>query len=157
MKAIGIRATKDSFRWALVERTDDGYALLAEGKCPAPKTYDEPDALAWYRERVQTIIRQHQAETAAVRFAETFLRAKPAAKALASMYCRARIEGVIIEALRSAGIPVGVGGWQTISSRMGAKSAKAYTEAGELRGIQIGDKPAEMQEAIAAAVSMLGK
>ena len=146
---------KGPFPLGIVERTEEGYASWAR-KCPAPKSYKEPDALAWYRERVQTIIRQHDAKTVAVRFAETLLRSGPPSKALPSMYRAARIEGVVIEAAGRRDY-----GWHRWLAEYffedGTQSAKAYTESGELRGMQISELPDEAQEAIAAAASMLGR
>ncbi|HWB12480.1 MAG TPA: hypothetical protein VG826_24860 [Pirellulales bacterium] len=159
MNAMGIRVAKDYFRWAVVSKNEDELNIVAKGKMSAPKTYDEADSLAWYRERVQTIAKQHGAKMAAVRFSETFLgRGRgPTSKVLESMLMRARIEGVITEALRADGLPVGTGGWQKISARMGTRSAKAYTDSGEVRGLSIADEPEELQDAITAAISMFGK
>jgi len=148
-----LRAEKDCIQWALVEGSGAEPVLLNDGKFAAPITYDEPKALAWYRERIKTMVDEFKPKTVAVRYPETYLRFKP--KAPSSFYARIRIEGVIVEAAQSSGVRVETGAWATLSSRLGSKSAKAYLESGELRGLDLSTKPDNRREAIIAAVAGL--
>jgi hypothetical protein len=154
MSALGFRAEKDAVHWAVVGRQGDTYRVIADGRLAAPKSYEEVNGLAWYRERIQSLVQQYGAVKAAIRYAETYLG--PIRKtALASLFKRARLEGVLAEALASRGIPVGTGAMQQIGSRMGSRSAKHYVEGGEFRGLDLSDKNKYLQEAIVAAASML--
>jgi hypothetical protein len=75
---------------------------------------------------------------------------------LASLFRRARVEGVIIQALASKGVRIGVGALQQIGSRLGSKSAKKYKkESGEFRGLDLSTKSDHLREAIIAGASML--
>lgn len=154
MAALGFRAEKDAVNWAVVDRQGDTYRIIEDGRLTAPKSYEEADGLAWYRERIQTLVQQHSATTAAIRYAETYLG--PMRKTvLASLFKRARVEGVLMEALASKGVPVGTGALQQIASRLGTKSAKRYVVGGEFRGLDLSDKNDNLREAIIAAASML--
>jgi hypothetical protein len=91
MKSLGMRAEKDCVYWALVEGTGDEPVLINEGKFAAPKTYDEPKALTWYRERLKSMIDEFEPDVVAVRYPESYLKFKP--RAPSSLYARGRIEG----------------------------------------------------------------
>ena len=70
---------------------------------------------------------------------------------------RLRIEGVVVESLHSRGVSVETGALQAVASRVGsksAKSAKAYLEQGDFRGLDLSKHPSERQEAILVAVSV---
>ncbi len=103
------------------------------------------------------MIEEHDAKVAAVRFGETYLQRGAKGKVLASMFARARIEGVVMEAARSCNAQVFIGQLAQISARLESPRAKAYLESGELRGISLEGKPQNRQEAILAAVSALGE
>lgn len=155
MKAVGFRAEKDHLHWAVVSGTVDRPIIEVHDRLRAPKVYDVAESLAWFRDNVRAIIEQHGPSIASIRFAETFLTRKP--NALASMYARARIEGVVIEAAQSMGLKVLVGSLTSISSRLGSRSAKVYVEAGDLRGLDMSGINANRKEAIVTAASALGK
>jgi hypothetical protein len=157
MRSIGFRAEKDTVHWAVVEGTVDLPKLVAEGKFSAPKTDSEPEALHWYRNKVRQMIEQHQAHVAAVRYGETFLQRGAKGKSLGSMFARARIEGVILEAACSSNLKVFTGQLAQISSRLDSPRAKAYLESGDLRGLDLAGKPANRREAILVAVAALGE
>jgi hypothetical protein len=154
MAAIGFRAEKDAVNWAVVERDGEIYRVIEDGRFAAPKSYEESVGLAWYRERIQSLVHQHGATKAAIRYAETYLP-RIRKSVLESLFKRARLEGVLIEALASKGVPVGTGAMQQIASRLGSKSAKHYVAGGEFRGLDLSDKSDNLKEAIIVAASML--
>lgn len=76
------------------------------------------------------MIEEHDAKVAAVRFGETYLQRGAKGKVLASMFARARIEGVVMEAARSCNAQVFIGQLAQISARLESPRAKAYLESG---------------------------
>jgi len=156
MRAVGIRAEKDKIHWAVVEGTPDAPVLVADGKFSAPKSFTEHEQLAHYRQRIQTLISDNRVDCVAVRYAETFLAHKPKPNILASMYARARIEGVCVEAAAQLQLKVLTGPLATISAGLGSRRAKRYLESGEVRGIDLTTKNTNIQEAILAAIAVLG-
>jgi len=155
MRAIGVRVEKDKVHWSVVEGTPEQPVLVADDKFSAPKTYDVSAQLAWYRKRVRTLIEEYAVDHVAVRYAETFLRHKLKPNVLASMYARARIEGVVVEAAASLNVPVLTGTLGTISAGLGSRRAKSYLESGEIRGIDLNGKPTNRREAILTAAAAL--
>ena len=157
MSAVGIRVEAEKVHWAVVDGTRTDARLLAHDKFSAPATYDDAETLRWYRDRIQGLIGEYDVTTVAVRYSETFLKAKPKPNTLASMFARARIEGVIVEGAKSAGATVLVGALNTIRAALGSKSVKKYIESDdEFRGIDISSiRNKQRKEAIAAGVSTL--
>lgn len=158
MSTFGFRAEKDKVHYAIADGCSESPILIEQSKFSAPKTYSLAQQLSWYRDRVQTLLQKHAPTYVYIRQAETFLRAKPAANALESMFTRARIEGVLLESVNEKGIPVESGKMQNLSSKLGSSSAKKYIEKGELRGLDLdGIKNKSTREAILAAVAVLEK
>ena len=122
MKAIGFRAEKDAINWAVVEGKKESPVLVADGRIAAPQIGDEADSLSYFRQRVLAIIQLHRPAIAMVRYPETFGRRN---RAIASMDSRLRVEGVILESVRSTATPVISGALKTISSRIGSDEPKA--------------------------------
>jgi hypothetical protein len=137
-----------------VEGTSDAPILAVPAdKLSSPATYDEPQALTFYRERVLLLLAQHRPDAVAVRYAETFGRRS----VRESDYKRCRIEGVIIEAANSLGLAVATGALASISRNLGTKAAKHYLETDNLRGLDWARYPAKnIREAILVAASALG-
>jgi hypothetical protein len=157
MKAIGFRAEKDMVYWAVVEGTTDDPVLIEHSKFKAPVSYDEPNALVWFRGNLRTLLAAKKPDIVACRCAEPFLKAKPAPNAFASMLARARIEGVVLEVSRSEGIKVQAGALAVIRTGLGTKSAKAYLKGDDLRGLDWSKiRNEKIREAILAAASALG-
>lgn len=155
--AVGFRAEKDRVRYAFVTGSCEKPVLLEHDVIAAPKTYSPSECLGWYRTSIRDLLTRVPASIGALRLSETFLSRKPNAKALDSMFARARIEGVILEALASKDIPIKGEKMQQISSAFGSKSAKHYLGEEELRGLDwSGVKNDRDREAIMVAASMLG-
>ncbi len=152
MVVLGFRVTPTKVYWAAVRGTVDAAIKIADDKFSAPKSFSEAQALTWYRDRVQATIAQYHAEAGAMRYADPTSRNKSPV--------RFRIEGVLLEALNSAGCKIAAAGsFNHISSKLGlgkAKSAKLYLKEEELRGINWSDKCDEAKDAIMIAVAGLG-
>ncbi|MGO9125919.1 MAG: hypothetical protein ACLP6G_13655 [Terriglobales bacterium] len=153
-RAIGFRVEPGLVNWALVEGTSEEPILVATAKIAAPATFDEPQALSFYRERVLLLLAQHSPGVVAVRYAETFGRRGVDQ----SDYRRCRIEGVILEASDSRGLKAVTGALASISKNLGTKAAKDYLKSDDLRGLEWSKYPAKnVREAILVAASALGK
>lgn len=157
MRAIGFRAEKDRVHWVVVDGTCDHPVKVADGQLRPPQTYTFDKGLTWLRDSIRTLLEQHKPDVAAMRCSETYLPRRPKPNSLESMFERCRIEGVAIEAAASTGVSVNHGKLQQIASGMGTKSAKAYVDATEVRGMDIDDLPAKRKEAALAAISALPK
>jgi hypothetical protein len=153
-RAIGFRVEPSSVNWALVEGTSDAPILAVPAeKISAPATYGEPQALAFYRERVRLLLAHHRPQMVAVRYPETFGRTSMRE----ADHKRCRIEGVIVEAASSLGLLVITGALASISKNLGTKAAKHYLEADNLRGLDWSPYAAKnIREAILVAASALG-
>lgn len=152
MKAIGFRAEPAAVNWAVVEGSKEQPILLGSGKETAPTTFDEVAALKWFRDRIQYIVKTYSPSVAAVRYPETF---QPRVK-LVPLGQRCRVEGVLIEAVRSCGInEILTGPLATISKNLGSKTAKHYLEGDELRGLDWSKLRDYEKEAILVAASAL--
>jgi hypothetical protein len=88
---------------------------------------------------------------AAVRYPETF---QPRVR-LASLGQRCRVEGVVIEAVKSSGIGVLTGPLATIAKNLGSTKPKHYLEGDEFRGIDWSKRKPHEREAILVAASAL--
>lgn len=155
MKAIGFRAEKDKVHWAAVTGTSEDPVLENDDKFSAPKSFGQAEQFAWYRDRVRTLIEDQEPDVVAVRYSETFLQRKPKPNVLASMFARARIEGIVVEAASSLHIPVMAGALATISAGLGSRRAKGYLESGDLRGIDLSTITKNRREAVLAAAAAL--
>lgn len=156
MPTIGFRAEKDKVHFAIVKGTRQSPILVDANKFSAPAAYSLGEALAWYRDRVHALVTQHHPVRGTVRLSETFLARKPTPTSLDSMFARARIEGVLLEALASKQVSVSCGKLQQIASGLGTKTAKHYLDEDEVRGLDWSSiKNANTREAILAAVSIL--
>lgn len=153
MKAIGFRAEPSAISWAVVEGSKDQPVLVGYGKEEPPKTFDEAAALKWFREKVQHIVNTYSPNVAAVRYIETF---QPHKVQVVPLGQRCRIEGVVIEAVRSSGInQILTGPLATIAKNLGSKTPKHYLESSELRGLDWSKHKPYQREAILAAASAL--
>ncbi len=153
-RAIGFRVEPGLVNWAVVEGTSEAPILaVPAAKLASPATYEEPQSLTFYRERVLLLLTEHMPDIVAVRYAETFGRQS----VRESDYKRCRIEGVILEAASSKGLRIITGALASISKNLGTKAAKRYLESDDLRGLDWSKYPAKnVREAILVAASALG-
>lgn len=150
-RILGYRAEARQFHWAVVEGTRHEPVLVEHDKAAAPVGLDEAAALSWIRERARLLIRAHKPDGAALRSPEPVARGSNKEGARR----RLRIEGVLLEASDSCRVKVTVGALAKISADLGTKSAKAYLERGEVRGLDISKFPNPAKEAILVAVAGL--
>jgi hypothetical protein len=143
--------------YALVQGTKENPVLLEDDKFSAPLDYSDAEAMAFFRDRLLSIFKKHEPKTAFIRYGETFLPRKPAPNILASMFARARVEGVILESAHSEGVKIVGASLAGISSKLESKRPRAYLGSGDLRGLDLTGRPVARQEAILVAVSALEK
>jgi Holliday junction resolvasome RuvABC endonuclease subunit len=153
-KVIGFRVKAPSIYWAVVEGTKNNPVLVEHDIITPPEIYANYEAkqLSWCRVRILQILIENQPTIAAIRYPEPQSFRSPGP----SLLQRARIEGVIIEAISSHKIEVVPQVLKTTSSLLESKSAKAYLSQHALRGLDWSNiKPAERKEAILVAAAAL--
>lgn len=148
---LGVRAEPRTLHWAIVEGTQDAPILTANDKAEAPAAYDEPSALSWFRARVLYLIDTYRAAGVGVRYPEPSGRGGNRDSARQ----RSRVEGVVLEAAHSRGLPVLTGALTTIAAKLGTKKAKKYVDDAELRGLDLSSLPPPRREAVLVAVAQL--
>lgn len=154
--AIGFRAEKKLVNLAIVSTDDHGgnETLVTEEKLVLQMDCDPAEALSILRKRLITLFDLHSPSSIGVRLAD-----KPQRTAhLQSMFSRARVEGVILEAAFSSGIKKIIAGpASTIKSGMKTRTPiRDYLKLDEIRGIDVsGKKKPEFREAVIAALSAL--
>lgn len=149
-RTIGFRVEPTKVHYAVVEGTIHAPILVVADSLPAPKGWEEPAALQWYRSQAARLIDEHAIAVAVVRDSEASSFSKTQ-----SLQDRCRIEGVLIEVSQSKGVKVSSGRLRTISANMDSKAAKKYLENDDLRGLDWSDYSKYPREAILAAVSGL--
>lgn len=155
MRSIGFRVEPSAIIYAVVDGTVDKAKVVTTGKLPAPATYDDGDALVWYREKVCAALRDHDVKCMGIRFPEAGNRSAGTGSSMK----RLRIEGVVMEATRSMSIPItAAGALQHIRGKLeSTHSAKSYFVPGaELRTIKLDDFAKAYTEPILVAVAALG-
>lgn len=154
MRAIGFRVdSATAVHYAVVDGPAENPMLADDGKLVlAP---DGAGALKLLRTQLLSLLSAQQPAIAAIRFAD---RPKGRANPLA-MLPRARVEGVVMEAVATFGITVFSGPAATIKSGMKTKSPLSrYTESDDVRGIDLSKKRNKfLREAVVAAISALGR
>lgn len=157
MRAIGFCVAPREVSYVVIDGDpgDGQFVLVTKGKFAAPRTLAGSEAaqLAWYRERVIAVVRDHKADVAGLRFADGGGKRSPSAT-------RLRMEGVLLESLYSAHIPLGaVGAASHIKSRLGAsrKLSEYVKEDKELRGISLEKRSRPIIHAIEIACASIGK
>ena len=149
-RAMGIRAQERHVYWAIVSGIKSRPRVEATGQEDAPGTFDEAEALAFFRSRLILVIDQYKPVKISVRYPE---RSPGANKSEAKARCR--VEGVALEAASSRGRRVVTGTLNTITKRLGSTSAKNYLESGDFRGVDLETYPEYVQEAIVWACAAL--
>jgi hypothetical protein len=150
-RIIGFRAEVQSVNWALVEGCTSQPRLIEATRLEAPRSYDEPEGLGWFRQRVTGLIQQFAPEAVIVRTAE---RARGGGQSDGARR-RLRLEGVVAESGASFGLPVRIVALVTISSNFGERSVKDSLADDEFRGLDWADYSDYEREAILAAASFL--
>jgi hypothetical protein len=93
---LGVRCAKETLDWTVVEGDQRGLASVVEQRRVAIPGVHRGDQLAWARKEVLELLERHALEAAAVRVGE------PGGHSVS--LGRAEVEGVVQEALASAGL-----------------------------------------------------
>jgi hypothetical protein len=155
MRTIGLRAENTLLRWVVIEGESDPRSLVDEGKIELGEKLPLSEELVLLRTALLNVLKLHKPRHGAMRTA-----GRPQGMgAIQSMFTRARLEGVAIEAVGTYGIPIKVGPEQTIRAGMKAtKALKNYSTDAEVRGIDItakGRKNDTFRDAVYAALSVM--
>lgn len=153
---MGFRVEPKAVHFAVVGGSVEEPVLVDSGRYAAPKTYDEAEALSWYRSRTKVLIEEHQPERAAIKYMESVAGRGRAPRSTDSTRKRHRIEGVVLQLLDQENIAVRAGPFATVSAGLGSKSAKSYVNSNELRGLDLTGRTKLAKEAIVAATAALG-
>jgi hypothetical protein len=129
--------------------------LLDDGRYAAPKTYDEGEALSWYRDRTHALLSRHKPDCGGMKFMEPIDGRGKAPRASDSLRKRHRIEGVILQLFHEIRISTLAGPFSTVASSLHIRSAKDYLSRKDLRGIDWNTKTNYVKEAALAAVAAL--
>jgi hypothetical protein len=149
---LGFRIEPSRLHWAFVKGSIEQPILESAEVVAAPKTYEEGEALVWYRQRVNHLLDQYEPTIVAIRYPEAYAPKRQGA--VTSSQRRARIEGVVLEAASSRNIETFTASLVTISSKFGVKSAKDFLEVEDLRGLDWSKyKKGETREAILVAAA----
>lgn len=96
MIVLGIRCSKENLDWAVVGGDQRGLASIIEQRKVVIPASERGKQLAWARKEVLELLERHVPEAAAVRVAETGGQSVSLG--------RSEVEGVVQEALTSAGL-----------------------------------------------------
>jgi hypothetical protein len=154
MRSIGFRAETDLVHFAIVDGDPHSAVLLAHEKLLIQQECRRSDAFSILRTQLHSVFATHAPGIAAVRCSD---RPKGQSHIL-SLFDRARIEGVILEACGSFGIPAIPAMSPTIKSGLHTKRAvKEYVVEETIREIDLSSiKNPNRREAIIVAISVLG-
>lgn len=157
MQTIGFRAETGVVHYAVVDSAlgPEALRMPADGKVLLQGDEPSPKALHLLRTQLITIIQSYKLDGAGVRLSD-----KPQGPAnVLGMLKRARVEGVILEAIGACGLSAVAGASATIKSKMKTKTAiREYAEQDSIRGIDLSAKKNKiLREAVVAAISALGK
>lgn len=146
MIALGVRCAKEALDWAVVEGDQRGAAAVVEQRKVTIPGGHRGDQLAWARKEILELLERHALEGAAVRVAE------PGGQSVS--LGRAEVEGVVQEALASAGLAPVRHVAVTIRSLYGVRNKVELTSA--LSAIPVIDGVgASRREPVVSAVALL--
>jgi hypothetical protein len=152
LRVLGVRADTKRVYWAVVEGSKGHPVVVERDDATAPGTFNDAQALGWFRDRVHLIIDKYSPKVVAIRLPEPI-----APGAGDGFRRRLRIEGVLMEAGHAKGLKVAHGALATIASLLGTKAreAKNYIDDGDLRGLDLTAMARPMREAVLVAVALL--
>jgi Holliday junction resolvasome RuvABC endonuclease subunit len=145
MKVLGIRGTKDSLMWAVVEgrsRQDAVVAAYAKASAPAG---DRGAQLVWVRKEVHELLDQHKPDTVAIRVAD------PSGQG--NSLPRAETDGVVLEAVAFRGVTCRIFFAATVRGHLAARTTAELNAA--LAEIPATAKtPASRRDPVAVAMAL---
>jgi hypothetical protein len=120
-RALGLKCTKDTVEWAVLEGADRSSAvLLANGRETAPAG-TRGEQLVQLRATVQRLLRDHAVDEVALRAVEP--------GGMGNSLPRAEVEGVVQEAVAAAGVPCRRVVAVSLRSAFGAKNGAELEKA----------------------------
>ncbi|MGO9052965.1 MAG: hypothetical protein ACLQID_13485, partial [Streptosporangiaceae bacterium] len=114
MIVVGVRCTKDTLDWVVVDGAERSLASITEQRKVTAPVGQRGGQLAWVRKEVLELLERHAVEAAAVRVAE--------GGGQSVSLGRSEVEGVVQEAFASAGVPQARHVAVTIRSAYGART-----------------------------------
>lgn len=152
MRSLGVRPRNGGASWVVVEGSRSTPLLVVRGSIDKPKAYDEFQALRHLREKLEGVIRDHDAGVVSVRDNDAPRGAK-------KFYPRVRAEAIALEVGVAEGRQVAVLGWPSIASALGIHGQKDkkknYMRASEFRGIVCEGFSGDDRDALHVAVAGL--
>lgn len=120
-RALGLKCTKDTVEWAVLEGADRSSAVLvANGRETAPAG-TRGEQLVQLRATVQRLLRDHSVDEVALRAVEP--------GGMGNSLPRAEVEGVVQEAVAAAGVPCRRVVAVSLRSAFGAKNGAELEKA----------------------------
>lgn len=150
-KAIGFRVEPTAVHWALINNDSEQLILEEHATIKAPKGDDEGSILTWFRGRILNLVEQHAPNAVGIKYMEQVAKGGGGDSGRA----RARLEGVILQALHERGLRVFTGAYKAVSGQLGSRSAKTYLKADDVRGLDWSGVPDKRREAILVAMAAL--
>jgi Holliday junction resolvasome RuvABC endonuclease subunit len=148
MKTLGLRCTKDTLDWAVLEGSGRSDAtILEQRRVPAPPG-GRGEQLAWVRLEILALVDRHTPSQAAVRVVE--------GSGMGSSFGRAEAEGVVQECLAAKGVPCKRMVSASLRSAFGAKNKDQLAEIQDAVPC-IATTAKTRREPVAAAVALLPK
>jgi Holliday junction resolvasome RuvABC endonuclease subunit len=146
-RALGVKCSKDTLDWAVVEGDDRASAvLIGSGTATAPAG-SRGDQLVWLRKEVQELLHRQGVDGVALRAVE------PGGKG--NSLPRAEAEGVVLEAVAAAGFAcrrlVGASLRSAFAVKNGAELEQALTAFSVVAAT-----PKTRRDPVSAAIAMIG-
>lgn len=155
MRTIGFRAEKLELRWVVIEGDSPPLTVVDEGDIKLGESRPIADELVLLRTAVLNVLKTYKPSKGAVRICGR----PPGMGNIQSLFTRARIEGVVLEAAASIGMPIKASLEPTVKAGMKAgKSLSEYASQDEVRGIDMtarGRKNSIFKDAVFAAISVM--
>jgi hypothetical protein len=154
VKAIGLRAEKMLVRFVVLD--GDARKRVDNGKLELGERGSFAKELSLLRTALLNVLKLYKPDCCGMRLSDN-----PQSKGIIqSLFTRARIEGVCMEAIAEFGIPLTAGTSVTIKAKMHTKKPlREYASVDEIRGIDLtgrGQKNVEYRDAVIAALAALG-
>lgn len=151
MIALGVRVTTKEILYVVATGSSVSPTIATNGKLKAPKSYDVPATLAWYREQFIGVCKEQLVQSVIIRTAEPTQRSHGA-----GVIFRCNVEGVLAESGFSTGLITKVGPLITLGSILDIKKPKNILEQSTFSSIpQWSSMTRESRESTLAAIAGL--
>jgi hypothetical protein len=134
MRSIGIRVSSTEIFYSIFEKTTDGITLITHEKINEPAAYTFPQTLTYYRNHLESIIKEYNVSKCGIKIAEP-MAGRMGQAATEGAKKRIQIEGVVIEQTNSIGLELIYGPFSTFAPLLKIKKASDYTNVSEFFGL----------------------